>query len=280
MSLAETKEEKQIIKAIGGGIAIAKFTAHDEEAFLDFLGEWKVMIGDQRKSTGRGAVIDLVMIKEFIKESFPTITLPEIKLAAKLSILGKLSCSPQLYNNQSFSILYCTTVISSYLDYKKEQLAPVFDKWVRTPPPDKEWTDQEKLDSCKDLFAFEYEKYKKTGEIEDPMNLCYNFLIKSKRLVLYTDQVTAAQKYGKEQAIRFLQKEDGSVKEALSRQTRADKTLRGEIINVTQLEKQYARNYCVQQFFNALANIEQLTDTILLSEFEQPKAIKDKPDGK
>ncbi len=273
---AQTSQELQIVKAINSGLEIGKFTAQDDEVFLKFLGEWKLWIGDRRKSSPLDAAADLLMIKNFLFEEFPTITLAEIKLAAKMSIKKELNVSTELYNTQSFSVLYCIGIINAFLEYKKETLAPVFERWNKEPPPEKEWTTQEKLQQTIDMFTDEYEKFRNNGVIEDPFALCFKFLRESKRLVIMPDVVEAAKKYGKEMTDLFLQREDGSTREAIEHLRQ--KAKRNDIIKIDMLQNRYSRNYCVQEFFRTLTGIEELTGTFKLEEFEakpEEKPVKE-----
>lgn len=260
-----------------GGINISDFTRHDDEAFLNFLGEWKVMIGDRRKSSSKGDTVEMLMIMSFIKDTFPAITLPEIKLAVKLSFARELDMAPDLFNNQSFSALYCTSVIKSYILYKNKELAPVIDKWRSAPPPPpEEWTPQQKMDDMKDWFNGVYKTFQEHQIIEDPLNMCYRFLNKSKRFKSLTaTQIEDARKFGVEQAAKFLVKEDGSIQEAVAKmKTNAKK---GDAIDIRKLQDRYSRNYCVEIIFKKLNSIEQLTNTFKLEEFEtKEKAIENK----
>jgi len=254
-------------------LEIEKFTAHDDEAFLKYLGEWKLMIGDTRKSSGKDAVVDFIMIKSFLTDAYPTLTLPEIKLAAKLSITGKLSVSPQLYNNQSFSVLYCTTVINSFLEYKKEQLEPVFKKWNTAPPPETEYTPEYKLELTKSLFTDEYAKFMETGVIDDPLNLCYRFLKRTNRInaTILQDQIEPAKQYGKQMAELYLKAQETDLKSTIARDKGVKRDASGftaDGISIQGIEYRYARNYCVQEFFRKLKNIDDLVNSFTLAEHE------------
>lgn len=265
--MAETREAQQVLKAISGGMEISKFTPNDDEAFFNYLGEWKVMIGDRRKTSSKGDTMELMLIKSMIKDLYPNITLPEIKLAVKLSMARELNMPPDLYGNQSFSVNYCTGVIKSYILYKKEHLAPVLEKWHSTPPtkPEKVWTAEDKLADMKEHFIDVYNKYIEHGIIQDPLNICYRFLYRTKRFNLNTKQVEEARKYGQEQAGKFLAKEDGSVQEAVAKMK--SNTRQGDTIDIKKLQDLYSRNYCVEQLFKKFTKIGKLTDTFKVEEF-------------
>lgn len=262
---AQTPQELEISKAIDGGIEISKFNKRDDEDLINYLGQWRIMIGDPRKQSKESIAVEQLLITNKLKELYPFITLPEIKLAADMSITGKLSVAPHLYQNQTFSVLYVTAIINAYLEYKREQLLPVFERFHTSKPEKRFITVQQERQLTIDLFKDEYDYLLKNGVIDDPMNLCYRFLRESNRLPVYPKDLEDAKSYGREMAKLFFQKEDGSVKEALAKSQ--DKTQKGESLSVKKIEDRYSRNFLVQLQFNKLTNIEQLTDTFNLQEF-------------
>jgi hypothetical protein len=236
------------------------------------------MIGDQRKTEGKGAVLNMIMIKDKIKQLYPTLTLPEIRHAVDLSLIGHLNMSADLYSNQSFSVLYCIGILKAFIEYKKEQLAPVFERWQKSAPEQVELTEMELMiadsNAIKELFEDEYALWLKTGEINDPFDQLYNYLQRTKKLKISADEVKKAKKYAQDKVTEFLKKEDGSVSEAIEKMR--SKSGQGDIINITHLEKKYAKKYCVYHLFKKLKNISQFTKTISPEEFkkEVPKQKK------
>jgi len=267
---AMTSQEIQLAKAHDSGIELSKFTKADDELLIKFIGEWKLMVGDHRKD--KGLFIEFTMIMDNIKELYPTLTLPEVKLAAKLCLTDKLDFNPQLYNNQSFSVLYCTQVLNSFLRYKREHLIPVLQRREMEPPPAKEYDLKEDITLTRQIFEDEYNKFRETGIIYDPMNLCFRFLHRTKRLILFPDEIKAAQEYGATMAAQFLKREDGSIVEAIAKSR--SKVSQGNDLNIQQIQNRYSRNYCVQEYFRKLANIEELTHTFKESEFGTQKELQ------
>lgn len=146
------------------------------------------------------------------------------------------------------------------------------------PPPEKEYDMNGDIELTKKIFEDEYNKFRETGIIYDPMNLCFRFLHRTKRLVMYDDQVKAAQNYGETMAAQFLKREDGSIVEAIAKSR--SKVKQGDELNIQQIKNRFSRNYCVQEYFRKLTNIEELTQTFTESEFGSQKATDNKKDKK
>ena len=245
---AKTSQEIQIAKAIDGGIEIGKFNTNDDTAFIAFLGEWKFTIGDLRKVAINGKSNEYLILMAKIKQLYPTLTLPEIKLASELSILEKLDCSAQLFGNQSFSILYITTVINSYLRYKRDQLTDVRERFEKEPPVEDELPDEDKIKDIVDHFKDVYAVYMDLKIIQDPMNICYHFFKRTNRFKLPEFKLTEkdvqeARQFGIDESKKFLTKEDGSIREAFEK-LRTNKGNQGDIIDIQKLQDRYSRNYC------------------------------------
>ena len=113
-----------------------------------------------------------------------------------------------------------------------------------------------KLQQFKDLFVIEYDNYLKDGEIFDMFNMLYNFLRETKRMEVPQDMIKAAMEYGKNKVMTDL-KNDGSMKSALA-----------SVVNDPDNPdvKRYARNYCVQCFFDKITDIKQFVNGFTLQD--------------
>lgn len=274
----KTPEEREIVNVMKSGIEISKFTRDDDKQFITFLGEWKVMIGD-RRFTGKSKresdelAVELVFIESKLKEMYPTITLPEIKLAVNMSLSGRLTVSAQIYNSQSFSVLYCSTIIGAYLEYKRAHLTPLLEryKYDFEQQQASDLTPEQKLDEIKGLFVDVYNEYKQSGEINDFGGLCYQFLKRTGRFKgkINKQEREKAEQYGNEQAKIFMQREDGSIKEAVAKNLYGAR--QGSAIDEAFVRNLYARNYCTRVLFAKLKKIEDLTETFTVQDLEVPK---------
>ena len=66
---------------------------------------------------------ELIINMNFLKESYPNITLEDVRLAIKYSLNGTLGMNPETFG--SFSPLYISKVINAYLIYKREEMIAI-----------------------------------------------------------------------------------------------------------------------------------------------------------
>ena len=262
---AQTKQELQITKAIDGGIQISKFTTTDDRELLKFLGVRKIKIGDHSRAAKGAGKNDYLIMMIKLKELYPNITLPEIKLAADLCMSDKLDVSAQLYNNQSFSVLYCTRVINSYLNYKRENMTEVIKRYEMEPPPERLWTMEEKYLQQIEIFTGIYEKWLSTGIVEDLFNFSYHHLNDRKLIVMTKEEIKEAQDYGKKMALIYLKQQDDGMEAAFMKDEQ--KLNQQGRLDIIAMEKKFARNYCVHVYFKTLTNVKDFLKTVKPGEF-------------
>jgi hypothetical protein len=113
---------------------------------------------------------------------------------------------------------------------------------------DKEITPEEKMESMVELIRYFYDKYKSQGIVNDYFNTLYNYLRRTNRLVIGKQIIDDALKYGKEEAIKH-------------KKEYFDDALKKEKVNIEGVEKRYARNYCVQRYFDEIS-IEEIVNLI------------------
>lgn len=119
---------------------------------------------------------------------------------------------------------------------------------------DKEITPEEKMQNMVELIRYFYDKYKSEGIVNDYFNTLYNYFRRTNRMVVGKKLIDEALTYAKVESKNHIKEyfEDG---------------LKTEKIDIESLEKRYARNYCVQVFFDNL-DIEKLVSTITIDEFK------------
>ena len=119
---------------------------------------------------------------------------------------------------------------------------------------EKKATPKEKMDGMIDLIHYFYEGYKEKGIINDHFNTLYNYFRRSSKLNPSKEVVNEALEYAK-------------VKVLEHKTSYGDFVLGKEKPNNENLEKRYARNYCVQKLFETI-NIDEFIKTIKIEEFE------------
>lgn len=102
-------------------------------------------------------------------------------------------------------------------------------------------TPEQECELTKDIIKDFYNQYKEIGEITDLFNICYNLFRKLNLIKPDKGMIDEAMKYGKEMASKGTSKLN--FKELLKHND-----------NMT---KVYARNYCVQKYFDQI-EIEEL----------------------
>lgn len=227
MPFVKSNEELEIVKCSENSIVIGKLEQWDE--LLKIVSKWRLYIGIPKKESD----IELSIVTEFIANTYPFLTLSEIELAYNLSIARKLE-DVEFFG--SFSPLYCAKVIDSYLYYRKITMADTLrrkERWLQEQAEIKNRpTPQQQAEDTKDIIANFYKQYKDNGEINDVLNITYNFLRNNKMLKVTQSDIDEGMIYAKE---KFKKKNNNVF-------IKLNDSDDYEI-------KIYARNYIVQKYF-------------------------------
>lgn len=197
---------------------------------------------------------ELALLGTFIFENYSNITYEEITLAINLSLTDKLNCDVRTFN--SFSPMYVSRILNAYIEYKRGMYNDLMKRKELADMKkemDKEITPEEKMQSMVELIRYFYDQYKAEGYIKDYFNTLYNYFRRTNRLSVGKQMIDDALKYGKEEAQKH-------------KKEYFDDAFKKEKVNVESIEKRYARNYCVQVFFNNL-DIDKMISTIKIEEF-------------
>ena len=109
-------EEKQIVLS-NDDKKLSEFTSkQDKVNLIKSITSWRLHLGIREKMSEEELIINM----NFLKESYPKISLEDIRLAIKYSLNGTLDVNPEAFG--SFSPLYISKVINAYLTYKREEL--------------------------------------------------------------------------------------------------------------------------------------------------------------
>lgn len=220
------------------------------------MAKWRWMAGISTLNLSEDDIAqELALICKFIISNYPKITLNEISLAIDLSLTDKLNCDVRTFN--TFSPMYVSRILNAYIEYKRfmyNELMKRKELSDNKKEMDKEITPEEKMESMIELIKYFYNKYKSEGIVNDYFNTLYNYFRRTNRLVIGKQMIDDALKYGKKEAQKH-------------KKEYFDDAFKKDKVNIEGVEKRFARNYCVQVFFNNL-DIEKMISTIKIQEFQ------------
>lgn len=237
INFVASNEQLQVVNAVEKSIRIANLENLNE--LLKVVSKWRLYIGIPKKEVD----VELSIATEFISNTYPHLTLAEIELAFNLSISRKLE-DVEFFGY--FSPLYIGKVLDSYLYWRKMTMADVVrnrevhlqkeaEKNSRPSP-------EQQCQDTKDIILEFYNKWKETGDIDDMLNICYNFLRRTKILKLTQAEIDEAMIQAKK-----IEKKTSPILKSLM-------TDEFEV-------KMNARNYCVKKFFEKI-DINDLLNNI------------------
>jgi hypothetical protein len=258
VEIVKNNEEYNFVKSIcvPNILQLSKSDNNVWNNLIDVLAKWRWMAGiNISQQSEEDIAQELALLSKFIQENYSTLTIDEISLAINLSLTDKLNCDVRTFN--TFSPMYVSRILNAYLEYKRNMYNELMKRKELSDNKkemDKEITPEEKMENMVELIRYFYDKYKTDGFINDYFNTLYNYFRRTNRLVISKQIIDDALKYGKEEAQKH-------------KKEYFDDALKKDKVNMEGVEKRYARNYCVQLFFNNL-DIEKLISTIKIDEFQ------------
>lgn len=254
---SQNKEEYSVIKSFENKPTISKLGSSASDSIVDLMAKWRWMAGVSSNNQDELELAkELVLISSFVINNYESLTIDEINTAIDLSLTDKLAVDVRTFN--VFSPMYVGKVLNAYIDFKRAVVNKVSDikatkelKSELTKPV----SDEYRMESMVELIRYMYWKYKSDGIINDVFNTVFSFLYRTKRLIVPKEMADAAVEYGSRMAIAEVDKTYG----ILIRE--ADKPNR-ELI-----KSRYARNYCVQEYFSLLPDIDSLISGININDF-------------
>lgn len=224
ITFVSNNQELEIVNAVEKSILIGNLKDWNE--ILKVVSKWRLWIGIPKNEIDT----ELTVATEFIGKTYPHLTLAEIELAYTLSISRKLE-DVEFFGY--FSPLYIGKVLDSYLYYRKMNMADAIRKRERYLQEQAEIQNrpspEEQCKDTKEIMSGFYEKWKETGEVDDLLNICYNFLRKIKLLKLTQAEIEEAMQVAKKNKIM--------------------NPMAKIIVSDEFQNKVLARNYCVKKFF-------------------------------
>jgi hypothetical protein len=250
------KDEYAVINSFENKDKIAKVDKVGSK-LVDVLANWRWMAGINPNNQDENEVArELALIAKFIINQYESLTIDEIKLCIDLSLTDKLNVDVRTFN--VFSPMYVSRILNAYLDYKRKIYNEVYErkeKKLNELKLNEQPSAEFKRNGLIELIQYVYAEYKEKGTVNDVFNSVYNFLRRTKRLTHDKAMIDEAMEYGKLKSIEEVNNVYG-----LRVQGRNN-------INKEAIQKRYARNYCVEKFFNTI-DINALILSIEISEFE------------
>lgn len=199
---------------------------------ISLVGKWRAYIGLPKDDVSE----ELAIIVKYLKDNWGMLTLAEVELAINLSINRKID-DCEFYG--FFSPMYVSKVLGSYMYYRKITMADSIRRkekfeWEEREKQNKPTPEQEALLTQELTLGF-YKEFLKTGTVNDPFNLTYNFLRKHKWLTVTQAEIDEAMAAGKTQ-----------YQESKQKQNMINKILPDNPETET---KRHARNYLVAKYF-------------------------------
>jgi hypothetical protein len=105
-----------------------------------------------------------------------------------------------------------------------------------------------------ELFRYFYDKYKTEGVVNDYFSSVYNYLRRTNKFTPNKQMIDDAMNYAKGQTSDFVNKHYQDVLFTKEKPKKED------------IEKRFARDYCVMRFFDSL-NLEEFISKIQISDF-------------
>lgn len=226
------------------------------EALIDVLAKWRWMTGINVYNQNEDEVAkELVLLAQFITSNYPNINIDEINLAINLSLTDKLDVDVRTFN--TFSPMYVSRILNAYREYKLKAFKEISERKQKEEQKvimEKNVTPKEKMDNMIDLIRYFYDKFKENGFIDDYFNTLYSYLRKNNKINPDKKTINEAIEYGKNKATEYINNyfEDALIKDKPNREN---------------IEKRYARNYCVCRFFEQI-DLEAFIKEIKINEFE------------
>lgn len=239
----QNNDELEIVKSIENSLQVARLENMD--TLLGVVAKWRMYIGLPKTDVSE----ELMIIVDFINKNYPFLTLGEIELAINLSVTRKLE-DVDFYGY--FSPLYVGKILDSYLYYRKKTLSDAIRRKEKADMEKKERENrpspEKQAEIAREIFTGFYSEWKESGEIRDMLNYGYNFLRRIDLLVVTKEDIEAAQAYAKK---KTLEKNKNSFLKPVDSENE---------------EKRYARNWCVQKYFESV-DIDVLLNNIKPEQF-------------
>lgn len=247
-----TTEEQRLVVIAASNLKLKEIDKEQAERLIEIIGRWAFYLGQ----SGKVGSDDILQICKFIRDTYPELTVSEIELSINLSMKGVFG------ENQFFGVfspLYISGILNLYKEYRNNQLREVFQRKEKDtpPPPVKKLTQEENKQLMIGVLNTEWEKYKKTGVVDDLFSMIYDLGVRTGRINKDLSKTEEAQKYAVARLIKQRESKSYSIGSLIR------ETLEHDEITV----QRYCRNYAVIELFSKINSIDEFIAGIDISEW-------------
>lgn len=252
INYVKSQEEANLITQVG--VSIGTGGKQSLEQVIDCMAKWRWMAGVGTHNQDENEIAkELILLSKFVISNYPNLSVEEIYHAVDLSLTDKLDVDIRTFN--VFSPMYVSRILNAFNEYKKKGVHEILSrKFIDDSNKETKPTPEEQRSKMLELIKYFYDEYKAKGEISDFFNTLYNYFRRSGILKPNKEVVNQALEYGKAKSSEYFNEHF------------MDK-LSDEKPNKENIEKRYARNYCVQVFFQQ-RSLEAINESVLVKHFD------------
>lgn len=257
------KDEEQIYLTQFGKKLKEFKTNEDKVDLIKAITSWRLHLGIREKMSDEELIINMT----FLKDSYPTLTLEDIRLAIKYSLNGTLNINPEAFG--SFSPLYISKIVNSYLEHKEEEFRKIYahKRYLEVMNrEERERTRLEKLESKKQHIKWFYQTLIKSDNyVADFQTYVWDLL--NRKQFLQPDKIDWED--AEEKAEILTNRHVYSTFAKVMANMKPDKKEEEK----KRLKELYGRYYIMKQFFEKVTDIDmwigELSDEDILPSFSQ-----------
>ena len=258
------EEKKLVLSSSDKKLSVFK-SNEDKNNLIKAITSWRLHLGIREKMSDEELIINM----NFLKESYPNITLEDVRLAIKYSLNGTLGMNPETFG--SFSPLYISKVINSYLVYKREEMIAIqsrknYHEFINKKEP--ELTYAEKVWEKKNLIKWYFNKLQESDKYVGDYGHRVWTLLNDKGLLL-PDEIDWADA---EEKAEILKNKNfySTFAKAMMSMNPVEKEEEAK-----RLKEMYGRYYLMKQYFAKVTDIDvwigQFSDEDILPSTPQAK---------
>lgn len=263
---AKTPQEASVVKAFEGRKPFKDYDENDTARLIDVISKWRYYTGSSKNITPD----DLAAMAIFIGDKWENMTLEELNLAIDLSLTGELEVDVNTYGE--FSPMYASRIIQAFYAYKLKVMSLVINRrdedqrrqmslQTSAPSPEKN------MDNMIAIIKSEYAIFDQHKVVNDPFSLIYNFIRRTNRIALTDGLIQKALEYGEKTAkAELLERAKFSPKIKDVAVALSGSTDESQMEKKQRMVKKYARNFCVQYYFER-NHIDNIVKSIIIEEF-------------
>lgn len=238
-------EEEYAIALTYSEKKIEEFKRKDMTNLVELMAKWRLLLGVTSESSDQ----ELIVICQFMYDNFKKYTLSDVNLAMNWAISGKIDVG--FVTQKNISSFYVSKAMKAYDETKRGIVNRIMverEKHLeRLQNKNKPILSEiEKANSFKELIVGMYDSVQNGGFFYDIGDMVYNWIKRTGQMSPSKKEIDLAIRYGQDKYFKELE----------------DKSIRQKIMNSfnpidkERLQKKYAREYMVLEYFKAHQMIE------------------------